>query len=226
MDVNISGKVVFTLFNTIVVTDTVVNTWWIMGFITVLAFFGGRLFKNRPVNQPPAGAENVAEAIYSLTESLVVSNMGEENKKYIPYIGTLMIFLAVTNLSGLVGMKPPTSDLHTTGALAILTFILIQGTALKGGLWNYLKGFAQPLWPLLPINLIGEVATPFSLAFRLFGNILSGYMIMGIFYGALVKIWYLFFIAQPFHFYFDIFSGLIQTFIFISLTMVYIRSKQ
>ncbi len=226
MQVSIGGTVLFRLFNTITITDMVVVTWGIMLFLTVLAYFAGRLFKNRPINKPPEGIENLVEAVYELISGLVVDNMGEHNKKYIPYFGTLVIFLLVANLSGLVGFRPPTSDLHTTAALAILTFILVQKTAFRGGLLSYLKGFAEPFIPLLPLNIIGEVAAPFSLTFRLFGNLLSGYLIMTIVYTALVKIWPLFFLAQPLHIYFDVFAGVIQTLIFVSLSMAYITNKE
>ncbi|HHY19585.1 MAG TPA: F0F1 ATP synthase subunit A [Firmicutes bacterium] len=226
MEVNIGGNVLFTLFETIKITDSIVITWGIMLFLTILGYLGGRLFKNRPINKPPEGAENLAEALYELVEGLVVDSMGEHNRKYIPYMGTLMIFLIVANLSGLLGLRPPTSDLNTTAALALLTFILIQAKALEGGVGSYFKGFIEPFPMMLPLNLISEISTPFSLCFRLFGNLLSGYLIMTIIYNALVKIWYVFFLAQPFHLYFDLFSGVIQTLIFASLTMAYISIKE
>lgn len=226
MEVSIGGSEVFKLFNIISITDTVILTWVIMGVLIVLGYLGGRFFKNRAVNKPPKGVENVVEAVYEIVENFVIDSMEEHNRKYIPYIGTLFIFILIANLSGLVGVRPPTSDLHTTAALAFISFFLIQKTALAGGVINYIKGFFQPLWIIAPLNIIGDIAGPFALAFRLFGNLFSGYLIMGILYTALQKIWFLFFIAQPMHIFFDLFSGAIQTLIFVSLTMAYISSKE
>ncbi|MDD2430782.1 MAG: F0F1 ATP synthase subunit A [Firmicutes bacterium] len=226
MEVNIGGKVVFTLFDTIYITDMVIVTWGIMAVLVVLGYFAGRLFKDRPIDQPPKGAANVVEAIYEVVANYIVDTMGKHNTHYIPYMGTLFIFLLVANFSGLLGLRPPTSDLNTVAALAILSFLLIQGTALRGGLWNYIKGFFDPIPAMFPLNVISEFATPFSLTMRLFGNILSGYLIVGLVYVALTSVPYLFFIAQPIHMYFDLFSGFIQMLIFGTLTMAMITGKE
>ena len=129
-----------------------------------------------------------------------------------------MIFLVVANLVGLLGLRPPTADLNTTLGLATISFILIQGTGLKSkGLWGYIKGLFEPFALMFPLNVISEISTPFSMAFRLFGNILGGMIIMALIYSVVPILVPVF----P-HVYFDLFSGVIQAFIFTMLTMVFV----
>ncbi len=156
--------------------------------------------------------------------------MGEDKIRFAPYIGTLMMYLAFANLAGLLAVRPPTADLNTTLALALMTFFLIHFNGLRSkGLLGYLKGFIEPFPMLLPINILGELATPISLSFRLFGNIVGGMIIMSLIYTALggaLTIGGIGFlqlgIPAVLHVYFDLFSGLLQTFIFAMLSMIFI----
>ena len=144
--------------------------------------------------------------------------MGKKGLKFAPYISTLLIFLVVANLIGLLGFRPPTADLNTTFGLATISFILIQGTGLRSkGLWGYIKGLFEPFVFMFPLNVISEISTPVSMAFRLFGNILGGMVIMSLLYGVAPILIPVF----P-HVYFDLFSGIIQAFIFTMLTMVFV----
>lgn len=209
-------KVVFVLYilgKSIPITETVVVTWGIMAVLIILAYLAG---KN--VEEIPRGIQNVVEVMYEGTENLIKVTMGEKRPEFIPYIGTLALFLLVANLIGLIALRPPTADLSTTLALALITFVLtqIEGVKKKGFL-GYLKGFFEPLPFMAPLNFIGALTNPFSLAFRLFGNIVGGMVIMGLVYAA-VPI----FIPVPLHLYFDMFSGILQTFIFIMLTLTFI----
>ncbi|HBB29894.1 MAG TPA: F0F1 ATP synthase subunit A, partial [Clostridiales bacterium] len=132
----------------------------------------------------------------------------------------------------IIGIRPPTADVNTTMALAIITFCMINYNAVRSkGLGARLKGLTEPMFLLTPINIIGEIATPISLGFRLFGNIVGGLIIMELFYNMLelfstaifganaLPIFQLV-IPLPFHIYFDLFAGLLQSFIFAMLTMV------
>jgi F-type H+-transporting ATPase subunit a len=158
-----------------------------------------------------------------MLDGMVKSSMGKSAVRYQNYIGVLFIFLLFSNLSGLLGLRPPTADYGVTFPLGIITFVLIQYNNIK---WNKVGAFTdlfKPLPFLFPINLIGEIAVPFSLSLRLFGNVLSGTVIMALIYGLLSKVAFLW--PGVLHAYFDIFSGAIQTYVFCMLTMVFISQK-
>ena len=143
------------------------------------------------------------------------------------------MFLALAYIAGLFGLRPPTADGNTTMGLAIMTFVMIHffGAKAKGPL-TYAKGFLEPFAALLPLNIMGELATPISLSFRLFGNIVGGLIIMNLLYGALgglsTKLMGIsipiFQVGIPaiLHIYFDLFAEILQSFIFTMLTMVFI----
>jgi len=215
--------IIFTLSSgkEIYIHDTVVNSWIIVILLSIFAIVINKKLQKTKVNDKPTGIINVLEMGVGVLESFVKTTMGPTRIGFAPYIGTLAIYLAVANLFGLLGFTPPTSDYNVTLALAIMTFVLTQYFGLKTkGLGGYFKGFLEPVPFLAPLNIIGELANPISLSFRLFGNILSGVIIMALLYSALGFISPV--IAPVFHAYFDLFAGLIQTFIFIMLTMVFI----
>ena len=171
----------------------------------------------------PSRFQNVIELGVETLDGMVKSSMGKSAAKYRNYIGSLFIFLLASNLSGLLGLRPPTADFGVTFPLGIITFVLIQYNNVK---WNKIGAFTdlfKPLPFLFPINLIGELAVPFSLSLRLFGNVLSGTVIMALIYGLLSKFAYLW--PGVLHAYFDVFSGAIQTYVFCMLTMVFISQK-
>ena len=131
----------------------------------------------------------------------------------------------MSNISGLVGLRPPTADYGTTFALALITFFMIRICKVKHQsakqIW---EGVCSPLPPWLPIwapiNVISEIAIPISLSLRLFANVLSGTVIMALVYGLLggiAVVW-----PAALHVYFDLFSGAIQTYVFCMLTMTYV----
>ncbi len=211
----------------VVLTNTVTVTWFIMLLIVILVTI---FTKN--LERIPKKAQVVVEMLVNTITNLTKQTMGEDKVKFAPYIGTILIFLAISNTIGIFGLRPPTADVNTTMALAIMTFVLIHYNAFKSqGVIKRLKGFTEPMVLLTPINLIGEIATPISLGFRLFGNIVGGLIIMEMFYGLLEGLSAMLFgpgalpvfqllIPLPFHGYFDIFAGLLQSFIFAMLTMV------
>lgn len=204
-------RTVFTVFG-FPVTETVVNTWIVMAVLIILA-----LIFRRNLQLYPGKAQNVVETIVEALEGLVGSTMGEERKGFMPYMATLFLFIAFANLSGIFGLRPPTSDINVTTGLALLTFCAIHFYGLKAKGWKHIKGLAEPIFIMLPMNIISELAKPLSLAMRLFGNIFGGAVIMAMISGAIA----LFVPVLP-SLYFDIFSGLLQSFIFTMLTMVFI----
>ncbi len=172
----------------------------------------------------PGMLQNIAELAVTTIDNMVGAIMGKEGKRFRNYICLLMIFLLFCNISGLFGLRPPTADYGVTFPLGVITFLLIH---INGVRKNHVRHFTDLFRPspiLFPINLIGEVAVPLSLSLRLFGNILSGTVMMGLIYGLL---------SPPIttgipavlHIYFDVFSGCIQAYVFCMLTMVYISDK-
>ena len=180
--------------------------------------------------------QHFAELIIEKVDGLVKDNMGDYFKAYPPFIISIMALSALSSLLALFGLYAPTSDINVVGGWAILVFALITYYKLKGGLLNYLKGFTEPIFVMLPLNILGEVATPVSLAFRHYGNILSGSVIsvlIGTALGGLSSIILgnlpgfladipLFQVGLPavLSIYFDIFGSLMQAFIFAMLTML------
>ena len=171
----------------------------------------------------PSGLQNVAELIVEMLDVMVKGSMGRSAKRYRNYIGVLFLFVLFSNISGLLGFRPPTADYGVTFPLGIITFILVQYNNIK---WNKIGAFTdlfKPIPILFPINLIGEIAVPFSMSLRVCGNVVSGTVIMGLIYGLLSKVAILW--PGVLHVYFDLFSGAIQAYVFCMLTMVFISQK-
>ncbi len=212
----------------IYIHDSVVNSWVIVILLSILCIVVSRKIKKAKIDDKPSGLLNVMEIFVEGIQSLVKATMGPTRVGFAPFIGTLVLYLVCANLFGLLGFTPPTSDYNVTLALALITTFLIHFFGIKtNGILSYLKGYFEPIPLLFPINLLGELATPISLSFRLFGNILSGVIIMSLVYSGLnsISMFITPFIAPILHSYFDVFSGLIQTFIFAMLTMVFIANK-
>ena len=180
--------------------------------------------------------QHFAELIVQKVDGLVIENMGEYFKGYSPFIIAIMALSAFSSLLSLFGLYSPTSDINIVGGWAILVFILITYYKMKCGPLYYLKGFTEPVALLAPINFISEFATPISMAFRHYGNILSGSVISVLLGTALAGLsstvlgWLPGFLGEfPFFqvgipavlsIYFDVFSGILQAFIFAMLTML------
>lgn len=204
------------------ITSTIINTW-IIGAILILASLIVRK-KLKKFKEVPSGGQNIIEAIVEAMDNFVTSTMDEKYSHYGGWFFGTMIFILVSNLSGLIGLRPPTADISTTFALAFSTFFLIHFLGVKKSKGNYFKGYLEPMPAFLPLNIIGELSTPISLSFRLFGNILGGLIIMSMVY-SLFPIYLTVGIPAVLHGYFDIFAGSLQSFIFVVLSMTFIRSK-
>lgn len=169
----------------------------------------------------PGFFQNIVELVVEMLDKVVEGPMGKHAAKFANYIGTIFIFILLSNISGLFGLRPPTADYGVTFPLGVITFCLIFFNKIKyQKVSGFLKGLCDP-WPIwAPINVIGDVAVPISLSLRLFANVLSGTVMMALIYSLLSKIA----IAWPaaLHVYFDLFSGAIQTYVFCMLTMTYI----
>jgi F-type H+-transporting ATPase subunit a len=238
MNVEITGaKILFELPFGIVITETQVNMWIVMILIALLCKW---LTSNLQIK--PAGKKQVvAEYLVNLVNKFVKDNMGEAFKAFAPFIAALFSLAMFCSLSSLFGLYPPTADLNTTLGWAIVVFIMIMYYKIKtNGVKGYLKGLTEPFAVLTPFNIIGEFSTPISMAFRLFGNVASGVVISTLVYAALA--WLSSIVLQwlpgtlanipllqlglpaVLSIYFDLFSSVLQAFIFCILTMLYVSS--
>lgn len=204
-----------------IIHDTITNIWFVMFVLIIFTIVVNKKLKQMDVNETPSGFMNVVEMGVESANNLILSVLGEKNMMFAPYMFTLLCFLALSNLLGLIGLTPPTSDYSVTFTLALVTFFITVIMGIKtSGIGGYLKGFTEPFVLFTPLNVIGELANPISLSFRLFGNIMSGGLIMTLVYHGLG---YFAPIVTPLlHGYFDVFSGLLQTFIFVMLSMIFI----
>ncbi|MDD2281802.1 MAG: F0F1 ATP synthase subunit A [Eubacteriales bacterium] len=204
-------RTVFTLFG-FSITESLVNTWIVSAVLIILA-----LMLRRHLELRPGKVQNVAELLVEGFSGIVKSTMGEKNLSFMPYIATLFMLILFSNLMGIFGFRSPTADINVTLGYALVTFFAIHFYGLKAKGWKYLKGMAEPVFIILPINIIGELARPVSLSMRLFGNMLAGSVVMALISGAAAL-----FVPAVASIYFDLFSGILQSFIFVMLTMVFI----
>lgn len=206
----------------IFLTTTHVSLIIVVATILIFAFIANRAIKKADPNKVPGTFLNIVEALVDGIDNLVISTMGSKyGPRFANYIGTLAVFILLSNLSGLFGLRAPTADYGVTLPLGILTFVLIQFNGFKHQKLGKVKGWFEPIFLFFPINIIGELATPISISLRLFGNILSGSVMLGLVYGLLPKVLTLIWPAFL-HAYLDLFSGAIQTFVFCMLTMVFV----
>ena len=201
-----------------------ITTTHVCVLIVLMVLIGFAIAANRAMKRAaeiPTGFQNVVELIVEKLDGMVDSTMGKNGKNFRNYIGTIFIFIIISNISGLFGLRPPTADYGTTLPLGLLSFTLIFTCKLRyQKVSGFLKGLCEPWVFWAPINVIGDVAVPISLALRLFANILSGTVMMALVYGLLSKV--AIFWPAALHVYFDLFSGAIQTYVFCMLTMTYI----
>ena len=197
----------------------------VMLIIIIFAIAANRAMKK--ATEVPTGFQNVVELMVEKLDGMVDSPMGKNAPRFYNYIGTVFIFILLSNISGLLGLRPPTADYGVTLPLGILTFVLIHFNQFKyqtpKAIWTDMCSPLPPWLPIwLPINLISEIAVPVSLSLRLFANVLSGTVMMALVYGLLG--WFATIWPAALHVYFDLFSGAIQTYVFCMLTMTYINN--
>ena len=239
MNVEVNGpKILFNIpiLGGIPITETIVNGWIVIFVVAIACFFLGRNLSVRN----PSKRQILAEKAVLMLQGLIKDTMGSHNMFFLPYIGALFSYSILSSLSGLFGLRAPTGDLNTTIGFALIAFFLIQFYNIKNkGVWGWLKGFAEPVVFLTPLNIISEVASPISMAFRHFGNIASGIVITTLVYGALAAAskavfgWIPVIGSIPFlqaglpailSIYFDVFTSFLQAYIITMLTMVYVGS--
>lgn len=214
------------------ITEAQINSWLVI--ITILFFC---LYMTHGLTvECSTRRQRLAEWAVETVDRLVADNMGPYFSGYSAFIIAILALSALSSLLSLLGLFPPTSDINIVGGWAILVFILITHYKLKGGFLNYLKGFTEPIFVMAPLNVLGEIATPVSMAFRHYGNVLSGSVIAVLITAALAGLsnlvlgWLPGFLGDLellrvglpaiLSVYFDIFSGCMQAYIFAMLTML------
>ena len=212
----------------IVIQPELVYSLIIMLGMTIFFVYAGNKVKKANPMEKPKGVVLFVETLIHMVDNYMSSIMPSKfAKNYYPYFAMMFVYLIFANLSGLIGFESPTSNYSITLAITLITFTLIQWNAFKkkGGLMY----FKELVWP--PTNLLGAVSPLISLSMRLFGNILSGSILMGLVYSftgwlsGLISVPVNIFgpvIAPVLHAYFDIFSGCIQTLVFVTLSSILI----
>jgi F-type H+-transporting ATPase subunit a len=234
----ISGaKIFFTIklpIQNLPITESQIHSWLVMIAITGLCLFLTHGLKEKADTK----RQHIAEWIVENAQKLVIDNMGDYFSGFAPFIAAILSLSAFSSLLALFGLYAPTSDVNVTAGWAILVFFLITYYKMKCGPMVYAKSFGEPVPFLAPLNIISEFATPVSMAFRHYGNVLSGSvisvllavglqglssMVLGKLPGFLGE-FPLFQIGIPavLSIYFDVFSGVLQAYIFAMLTMLYV----
>ncbi|NLN03737.1 MAG: F0F1 ATP synthase subunit A [Clostridiaceae bacterium] len=222
MSLNVDNIWVWNIFGVEVwITETIVNSWIIMAVLIALAIF--IRIKMRKFKEIPTGFQNLVEAGIEMFHNFAKNTLGEKLLYISPWFFAIFVFILSSSLFSIFGLRAPTADFATTGAFAIATFVLmiVLGTRHKKG--AYIKSYFEPHFIFFPLNLIGELAKPVSLSFRLFGNMLSGTIILTLYY-SLTPIFVQIGIPAFFHAFFDVFFGAIQTYIFVIISQMYVKT--
>jgi F-type H+-transporting ATPase subunit a len=219
------------------VSDTVVLMWIVMGILIVLS-----LLLTRKMQTIPSGSQNLVETVVSFINSFTEKFTGHNWKLFAPYIGTVALFLILSNIFSIfniipdwewlyeithigflkqlphIEIKPPTKDINVTAALGVMSMAAVAGGGIRvKKVSGWLKSFAQPNPIILPFKILDYLIRPTSLCLRLFGNILGAYIIMELLYISIPLI-----LPGALSIYFDLFDGAIQAYVFVFLTTFYI----
>ncbi|WP_068448959.1 F0F1 ATP synthase subunit A [Caviibacter abscessus] len=252
----IEAPIVFYSLNigkyTLPINQTLVNTWVLMALIIFILIVGTRKLSV----ENPTFFQLILEQYYTFIDNSFLSNFKDYKKKFMPFFAALFSFILFSNISvfifpfvmmferegGKLLVKPffrtPTADINTTFGLAlIVTVVFITCSFKRQGVIGVLKELCKPFWFMFPINLVGELAKPLSIAMRLFGNMFAGLIIISLLYGIsfnnVLSSWTFGALKGSFSFavgwpallqiYFDLFIGILQAFIFTVLSSVYVE---
>ncbi len=202
------------------ITETIFNTWLIMLFLIVLAVITRMKLRNFKVI--PTGFQNASEIVVELFDNFTRNTLGDKLLYIAPWFFMVFAFILLSALLSVFGLRAPTADWATTFALAFASFVLMLFMGFKHRKGQYLKSFFEPHFIFFPLNFIGELAKPVSLSFRLFGNMLSGTIILTLYYSLtplIVQIG----IPSLLHVFFDVIFGALQTYIFVIISLMYIK---
>jgi F-type H+-transporting ATPase subunit a len=210
-------ELVFWQYRFLELNLTIVTTWVLMLVMTVGAWL---ITRNLVTELHISRWQSLLEIVVTTIQEQIKEVGLDRPAKYLAFIGTLFLFIAVSNLCAIIpGYDAPTGSLSTTAALAISVFVAVPFFGIEEqGLGGYLKSYLKPTWVMLPFNIISELSRTFALAMRLFGNIMSGTMIVAI----LLTITPLFF--PDFMYLLGLLTGMVQAYIFSILATVYIAA--
>ncbi len=207
-------RVAFTIpvFGGIPVPESCVITWVIMAVVVLASVLLVRKLKT-----VPTGAQCLLEIGINWMNNFFLEILGPKGKKYLPILETFLIYIGISNIVGLFGLRPPTKDLGVTATLALFAILLIQFSGMREkGFKGWLKSFKEPMPLMIPMNILELVIKPLSLCMRLFGNVLGAFVVM-----ELIKMILPVGLPLVFSFYFDIFDGCIQAYVFVFLTSLF-----
>ncbi len=211
------SEIVYFQWGFIRITATLVFTWITMFALGLISYL---VTRNIKVEGEISKGQNILEALVETIESQIKQISQQEPGKYLPFIGTLFIFILVANIFSIIpGYIAPTGSLNTSIALALCVFLSVPVYGITSqGLGDYLKEYIKPTVIMLPFNIISEISRTLSLAIRLYGNVMSSSIIVAILLGVIP----LFFpvIIQAL----GLLTGVIQAYIFAILAIVYIAS--
>ncbi|MBQ6106325.1 MAG: F0F1 ATP synthase subunit A [Lachnospiraceae bacterium] len=206
------------IFGGIPVSESVVVTWIIMAVLILCAFLLTRNMTLHNISKRQALAEWIVTKLSGLVEGMV----GERGKAFVPYLCTVMLYVGIANISGIFGFKAPTKDLNVTAALALMSIVLVEAAGIYYlGVRKWLHKFTEPIAVVTPINILEVFTRPLSLCMRLFGNVVGAFVIMELIKTITRNI----LLPAVFCLYFDLFDGLLQAYVFVFLTSLYIREE-
>ena len=199
--------------------NTIFITWIIMAVLIVLAI----VFTRKMSVTRPGKLQVVAELLVQTVHKICKGAIGHHYKKYVPYLGTLLLYLGLANIISVfniipgIHMFPPTKDINVTASLALISILVVLFSGFRyRGFVGWLKSLADPMPLMIPFKLMEYATKPLSLCLRLFGNVVASFIIMELLMGLLPIV------GSPFSAYFDLFDGILQAYIFVYLTSIYI----
>lgn len=203
------------IFGGIDVAESTVISWVIMAIIMILTLVLTRNMKVENPGKLQVCVEYVVESLQNIVRGIV----GHEGERYVPYLATVLVFLGISNVFAVTGMKPPTKDLNVSAAVALMSIVLVQIASIRQNrVKGWLKGFTKPIAVVTPINIMELAIRPLSLCMRLFGNVLGAFVVMKLLEHLVPII-----LPAVFSLYFDFFDGLIQAYVFVFLTGLFIK---
>lgn len=203
------------IFGGIDVAESTVISWVIMAIIMILTLVLTRNMKVENPGKLQVGVEYVVESLQNIVRGIV----GHEGERYVPYLATVLVFLGISNVFAVTGMKPPTKDLNVSAAVALMSIVLVQIASIRQNrVKGWLTGFTKPIAVVTPINIMELAIRPLSLCMRLFGNVLGAFVVMKLLEHLVPVI-----LPAVFSLYFDFFDGLIQAYVFVFLTGLFIK---
>jgi F-type H+-transporting ATPase subunit a len=195
----------------------------LMTLIGLVAFIiGKRVEKLEPTGKPSKSMTIVLLGVGGFND-FVKNYIGKHWTYVAPFTLTMAIYVFLSNIAGVVAVESPTQFTAITFSMSITAFLVIQSTGIVSQGWRHFLGIFQPLAPLAPLNIVSEFVPILSMALRLFGNIASGALLLGLLYR--VAGWASIFITPAFHVIFDIGFGMIQTLVIVLLTIIFASMK-